>query len=532
MLLLEETRCSAHPPVEGRWERVRAGAAAAPKSAGTGREHKYSLVVSGESDAGPKPPLKRPPRAGQRRSAKRDRKAINLQVKLEVLRRFEAGEKLSRIGRALGLSTSTVATIRDNKDRIRASSQAATPHAASKLTRSRSLVMENMERLLSVWIEDRNRRDVPGSVVLVQEKARSLFEELKRAQGEGAEAGSRASRRGTGCAASGPEVFNVDETRLFWRRLAGGTAPSTAEKPGPGFTAAQGLLTLLLGSNAAGDFKLKPLLVYPSENPCALRGFPKPDLPVLWRSHRRAWVTVSLFQEWFVHFFCPAVERYCARHGLPYKALLVLDSTPGRPGNLDDLSDHVRVEYLPKDTTALIQPMTQDVVATFKACYLRRVFCLLAARAGGAGERSAAPDFWRDYSILDAVHNISESWEEVPPATSGGTSWRWRTGLGFGEVAEAGVAELLQSQSADLSNEELVGLEQERADGEEGEDSSTASRQLTARHLAKALAHFDAGLQVVRDNDPNLERSLRVCRGVGNVISCYRELFKEKRGPR
>ncbi|XP_059762010.1 tigger transposable element-derived protein 1-like isoform X3 [Balaenoptera ricei] len=610
--MLQETALAQAPPEDQRFgdlaepakpftdgaQRVRAGAAAALKSAGTGREHKYSLVVSGESDAGPKPPLKRPPRAGQRRSAKRDRKAINLQVKLEVLRRFEAGEKLSRIGRALGLSTSTVATIRDNKDKIRASSQAATPHAASKLTRSRSLVMENMERLLSAWIEEQTRRAVPVSVVLVQEKARSLFEELKRAQGEGAEAetfgasrgwfarfkarhglrslgaGGEAARADAEAARRYPvllrrvieeggytarQVFNVDETRLFWRRLPGRTVPSTAEKPGPGFTAAQDLLTLLLGSNAAGDFKLKPLLVYPSENPRALRGFSKPNLPVLWRSHRKAWVTVSLFQEWFVHFFCPAVERYCARHGLPYKALLVLDSTPGRPGNLDDLSDHVRVEYLPKDTTALIQPMTQDVVATFKACYLRRVFRLLAARAGGAGERSVAPDFWRDYSILDAVHNISESWEEVPPATLN-RGWRklWPEclqhdasprpgealpqiqrdvvalahGLGFGEVAEADVAELLQSQGADLSNEELVGLEQERAAGEEGEDSWTASRQLTARHLAKALAHFDAGLQIVRDDDPNLERSLRVCRGVNNVISCYRELFKEKRGPK
>ncbi|XP_057575700.1 tigger transposable element-derived protein 1-like [Hippopotamus amphibius kiboko] len=577
--------------------RVRAGAVAALKSAGAGRERKCSLVVSGESDADPRLPLKRPPVVGQRGSAKRDRKAINLQMKLEVLRRFEAGEKLSRIGRALGLSTSTVATIRDNKDKIRASSQAATPRAAATLTRSRSLVMENMERLLGLWIEDQHRRHVPVSVVLVQEKARSLFEELKRAQGEGAKAETFGASRGwfarfkarhglLGLGAAGEavradagparrypallrrviqeggytarQVFKVDETRLFWRRLPGSTAPSPGEKPGPGLPAARDLLTLLLGSNAAGDFKLKPLLVYPSESPRALGGFSKPNLPVLWRSHRKARVTVSLFQEWFVHFFCPAVERYCAGHGLPYKALLVLDRAPGRPGNLDDLSDHVRVEYLPKDTTTLIQPMTQDVVATFKACYLRRVFCLLAARAGGAGEQSAALDFWRDYSILDAVYNISESWEEVPSATLNG-GWRklWPEclqhdacgphveslpqirrevvslahRLGFREVAEVDVVELLQSQGADLSNEELVGLEQQRAAGAEGEDSSTVYRQLTARHLAEALAHFDAGLQIVRDNDPNLERSLRVCRGVNSVISCYRELFKEKRGP-
>lgn len=95
---------------------------------------------------------------------------------------FEAGEKLSRIGKVLGLSTSTVATICDNKEKIRASSQAAT-----RLMCSRSLVMENTERLLSVWIEDQNQRNVPISVFLIQEKARSLFEDLKREQGEGAQ---------------------------------------------------------------------------------------------------------------------------------------------------------------------------------------------------------------------------------------------------------------------------------------------------------------------------------------------------------
>ena len=72
-----------------------------------------------------------------------------------------------------------MATIRD-KDKIRASSQASTPHDTARLTHGRSLVM-NMERLLSVRIKDPRRCAAPGS----QEKARSLLVELKRAQGAG-----------------------------------------------------------------------------------------------------------------------------------------------------------------------------------------------------------------------------------------------------------------------------------------------------------------------------------------------------------
>lgn len=69
---------------------------------------------------------------------------------------------------------------------------------------------------------------------------------------------------------------------------------------------------------------------------------------------------------------------------------------------------------------ALIQPMNQDIVATFKACYLQRVFHLLVLSVGDRDQQSVVFDFWGDYSILDAVYNISESWEEVLLATLNG----------------------------------------------------------------------------------------------------------------
>ena len=69
------------------------------------------------------------------------------------------------------------------------------------------------------------------------------------------------------------QVFNADETGLFWKKMAKRTFISKYEekKKAPGFKAAKDRLTLLLCGNVAG-YKCKPMLVYKSENPRALKG--------------------------------------------------------------------------------------------------------------------------------------------------------------------------------------------------------------------------------------------------------------------
>ncbi|XP_029649971.1 tigger transposable element-derived protein 1-like [Octopus sinensis] len=600
---------------------------------------------------------KRPSNESQSSSVKRSRKGITLDVKLDILRRFDAGEKLSHIAKSLKLAASTVGTIRDNKDKIRKIAQATTPLTARTLFFHRSDVMLKMERLLSVWINEQTKHNVPISAVVIQAKAKTLYEHLQEKEGAASvvkpflaskgwferfkkrfklhkiKMSNGADSIGTNidiCANTEdtmanteddvyddieadtevniddstetnikihledstedtkihieanaeadmvantsyveklkkmiieggytPEqVYNVDETGLFWKRMPTGTFISNEEKSAPGFKVSKDRLTLLVGGNAAGNMKLKPLLVYHSENPKAFKGYAKSNLPVIWRSNKKAWMTTSLFQDWFTNFFCPAIEIYSAKRNISNKALLLLDNAPSHPVNLNDLSDNVRVEFIPKNTASLLQPMDQGVVALFKAYYHRRIFKQLIKAIDGE-DKTTVRDYWAKFNIMNAVDNIAESWNEIKLSTMNSV-WKnmWpdcvrdftdfppveslhqvqqdivtlANSAGFEEVKENDVIELLESHGESLSNEELLLLEQDRAAEEEEEDLEAASTQLQLNvdHLATGLALIQEGLQIFADNDPNRERNIKVIRGVHNELRSYIELYKEK----
>jgi hypothetical protein len=78
-----------------------------------------------------------------------------------------------------------------------------------------------------------------------------------------------------------------------------------------GFKVLKDRLTLLLGGNAAADCKIKPLLIYHSENPSAFKNISKASLPFVWKSNRKAWMTQHTFQDRFLHHFVKEFEKYC-----------------------------------------------------------------------------------------------------------------------------------------------------------------------------------------------------------------------------
>lgn len=532
---------------------------------------------------------------------KKARKVVTLETKLAILKKLEEGMRVKDIAGSFDMAATTVVTIRKDRDKIIASAKHATPLSAKIVTKHRPAIMEDMERLLSLWVDDMcSRDDSPMTNKAIQEKALSLYEDLLVRDTETAGPSGSASHppfhaskgwlsnfkqrfslhsvKQTGEAASADkaaasdylpvfldiiakggytaqQVFNADETGLYWKRMPTKTVISRNEKKAPGHKASKDRVSLLFGGNAAGDFKLKPVLIHHSENPRALKGHTKASLPVIFRSSKRGWMNSHTFQVWFTDHFCPAVERYCHEKNLAHKALLLVDNAPSHPKNLSYMSENVRVEFIPKNTTALLQPMDQGIIATFKAYYLRRTFKKMI-EAVDTNESLSITQFWKQFNIKDGIDIIAESWNEVKESTMNAV-WKkiWPECVhnfagfpqvcpvvtevvslahkaGMEEVDEEDVNELLTSHEQELTNEELIAIEQERAVEEEAaaaeEDDATRQHHLTRKILAEALSEIESGMRKIVDNDPNRERSLKLERNIQYALAAYKQLYQEK----
>ncbi|GFT08073.1 tigger transposable element-derived protein 1 [Nephila pilipes] len=259
------------------------------------------------------------------------------------------------------------------------------------------------------------------------------------------------------------------------------------EKSLPGHKAMKDRLMLPLCVNAIGDFKLKPLLVYHSENPRAFKAYKvmKEKLQVLWRANSKAWVTRQFFIEWMNIVLGPSVKKYLIDNGLPLKCVLLLDNAPAHPPGLeDDLLDEfkfIKIVYLPPNTTSTLQPMDQQVISNFKKLFTKHLFkrCFEITENTNLTLR----EFWKNhYNIVICLKLIDIAWQGITKRTLN-SAWRklWpdvvlkREGFeGFEpieeeivsigrsmglEVDKADVTDLIEEYAEELTTEELKELQ-------------------------------------------------------------------------
>ncbi|GFV01170.1 tigger transposable element-derived protein 1 [Trichonephila clavipes] len=140
------------------------------------------------------------------------------------------------------------------------------------------------------------------------------------------------------------------------------------EKTASGHKASKDRVTLLLCSNASGDRMLKPILINKSLRPSALKDKDLKQLPVHWMANPKSWMTTAIFTEWSNNCFVPEVEAYMKEKSLDFKVLLIVDNAANHP-QLEH--KNFQLVFLLPNTTSLIQPLDQGIIATFKKYYIK-----------------------------------------------------------------------------------------------------------------------------------------------------------------
>ncbi|XP_055078751.1 tigger transposable element-derived protein 1-like [Periophthalmus magnuspinnatus] len=523
---------------------------------------------------------------------KRTRKMLTIAEKVVLLDKLKEGRSYAAVGRLYGINESSVRYIKKEENNIRRTAAITFNKDAKRLATARNKTIVRMESALALWISYCRKNNITLDSNVIRTKAKVLYETfadsaeqddaeprpktstLNAAQnpfhasvslhGKAAEAEAYVNNKFKAIIEEGgykPEqVFNMDETGLFWKRMPSRTFIMQDGAQDPGFKAQKDRVTLVMCGNAAG-FMIKPGLIYRSKNPRALKNKNKNALPVYWMHDTKAWMTRVLSLDWFKQCFIPEVKRYLRRKGLDFKVLLLLHNARG---HAEDLSyDGVQIELLPPNTTSLIQPLDQGFIRLFKAVYTRNTLQHLVD-ALGSDQDFSLKVYWSEYTIASCLQNIQKAIQEIktetlnvcwkklwpeavhnPPGSSLDEIYQSAVdtavnlakqlgGDGFDDMTPDDMNALIDAHSQSLTDEDLAEMtmppsEDEGEEEEQGTSIKVEEDGLTLDSLTTLVRMANELERAAQEWDPLMCRSLEFTNIIEGAMSVYKNLLAEKK---
>lgn len=201
-------------------------------------------------------------------------------------------------------------------------------------------------------------------------------------------------------------TYNMDETALWVNQVLGRTL--SRRKQVAGRKKPKDRLTMCLTVNADGTDKLPPLFIGTAKNPRALKGRNmERDLGVTYTNSGKGWMTSSVFIEWLL-----ALDE--RMRGEKRSILLLVDNVSShvRP---DVKLTNVRLAFLPKNTTSVLQPLDQGIIS----CVKRKFYAHKADYQFDQYLAGKAPDKQQPTKV-DVWHGMlwmKRAWDQVSPET-------------------------------------------------------------------------------------------------------------------
>ena len=198
------------------------------------------------------------------------------------------------------------------------------------------------------------------------------------------------------------DIYNGDETALFYKLLPHGTYCFDGDKPA-GSAKRKDRLTLPIITNMDGSDHRKLSVIGKSKTPCCLQKKYKmqvKDMSVDWYASKNAWMTGEIHHQIMSKL---NNEMRLSNHHILY----VCDNASSH--QVRDYS-HIKFLMLPPNATSIMQPLDQGIILSAKRRYKKK----LAERYLACVENNKdANSLLKALDIVQATNMIAASWRET-----------------------------------------------------------------------------------------------------------------------
>uniref|UniRef100_UPI00358E07B1 jerky protein homolog-like n=1 Tax=Myxine glutinosa TaxID=7769 RepID=UPI00358E07B1 len=360
----------------------------------------------------------------------RKRKILSVEDKLRIIDRLILGEKAANLSREYGIPKSSISMFKGKEKGLREFVHKCSQQDGLKRKKMRQANDGDLDQAVYLWFEQQRAANIPISGPMVMEKAIALSKEMhgedrkftgstgwlyrwKNRHGIRALKISGEDKSCDDAAAaefipelrniiesegySPDQIYNADETGLFFKCLPDRTLASRKEEQRTtGYKKYKDRVTILVGTNASGEHKLRPLCIGKFQNPRCLKHVNRETPPISYCHTYNAWMTSDIFKKWFHEEFVPSVRSFLRRRGLEQKAILLIDNCPAHPAEtqLRTRDGKIRAYFLPKNTTSKIQPMDAGIISALKKRYRKKLLREIVSR-----DVTALQDFLKTLDI-------------------------------------------------------------------------------------------------------------------------------------
>nr|CCA27296.1 PREDICTED: similar to tigger transposable element derived 4 putative [Albugo laibachii Nc14] len=176
-------------------------------------------------------------------------------------------------------------------------------------------------------------------------------------------------------------------------------------------------LTITITANADGSCQVPLLFVGTTKKPRCFGNHTVAELGINYTNAAKGWMTTTIFRTWLGYF--NDTMRSQDRH-----VLLLLDNAS--PHRVTDHYSHVKLHFLPPNTTARLQPQDAGIIKSFK-CQLSKIrdnyvvdkLDAMLEQVDGVGVEDIDKRAEQLYnvSILVAMRWAQQEWKKVTKAT-------------------------------------------------------------------------------------------------------------------